>query len=118
MTSQKFKLKKDSFSDARGSYSRFLNIYCDHCGSHILLYQKDGPGPLKRLYQDRVFAPQNIVSPSKPTPLVCSACRSLIAIPAIYEKENRPAYLLLSYAFIKKVGTGEYPPKKAKLDVG
>jgi len=59
MNYQKFKLLKDKYSNAREKHSRFFNLYCYHCGSHILLYQKDGKpgGVFKRLYLDRIIAP-------------------------------------------------------------
>src|SRR3989338_8331432 len=53
------KFKSDKYRKTRGGYSRFLNVLCEHCGAKILVYQKDGHGPLKRLYFDRIFAPEN-----------------------------------------------------------
>jgi hypothetical protein len=122
MDIQKFKIKKDLYQDHRGGWSKFLNIYCDHCGEHILLYQKDGPGPLKRLYIDRIFAPEEISSLVNKNlkdicGLRCKVCNRLIGIPANYEKENRKAFLLLSYVFIKKIAKGIYPPEIKRIDV-
>ena len=56
------KFKSDKYRKARGNYSRFLNVLCEHCGAKILVYQKDGPGPLKRLYLDRIFAPEDLIN--------------------------------------------------------
>lgn len=109
MTKVIFDFKRDKYRKSRGDYSRFLNIFCDHCKSKILLYQKDGAGPLKRLYLDRIFAPieltkwQKIKQIKNVPKLVCKKCNRLIAIPGIYEKENRKALLLLSHTFIKKI---------------
>ena len=107
---EKFKLRKDSFRKARGGYARFIHIYCEHCGVQLLLYQKDGAGPLMRLYLDRIFAPKELVglqeSKKEISNLVCKKCKKLIGIPGIFEKENRPVYLLLSYAFTKKLAKG------------
>lgn len=97
-----FTLKHDVYRKSRGGYSRFLVISCSHCDEALLLYQKDGPGHLKRLYVDRIHAPK--IDGTKN--LVCKKCKRLIAIPGIYEKENRPVFFLLSYAFTKKVSTG------------
>lgn len=119
---QTFTIKRDKFKKNRGEYSRFLNIYCDHCGEHILLYQKDGPGPLKRMYLDRIHAPTEIAvlqttKNIKDIPnLICRKCKRPIGIPSVYEKENRKVYLLLSYSVIKKVGKGIYPPEFQRLE--
>ncbi len=110
-----FKLITDRYRKARGGYSRFLNIFCANCNNHLFLYQKDGPGPLKRAYLDRIIAPQNpkyAVNSIKSVPILkCSNCNAMIGKPYIYDKENRPAYLLERTAFTKKVTTGVYPPK-------
>lgn len=110
---KQFKIKKDRYRIARGGYSRFLNIFCQNCSSHILLYQKDGPGPLKRLYLDRIVAPDKLVNlhTGKAVPnLICGNCKQTIAIPGTYRKENRAVYLPLAYSITKKVTKGVYPP--------
>ena len=58
---KKSKLKQDKFRKSRGGYSRFLIINCEKCEGFIALYQKDGPGPLKRMYLDRIFSPKSLV---------------------------------------------------------
>ncbi len=117
---QKFHFKKGVFTNNRGGTLKFLNLYCEHCKIHILLYQKDGPGHLKRLYLDRIVAPDSFVGLEeldiKDIPrLVCQNCGRLIAIPDIYKEENRKVYSLLSYTFIPKIGKGEYPVEKENL---
>lgn len=100
------KLKSDKYRKARGGYSRFLNIFCEHCGAKVLVYQKDGTGPLKRLYLDRIFAPKGLVNfqtMSKMPNLVCSKCKTVLAIPYMYKKENRNAYRLFVGAVTKKI---------------
>ena len=77
------KFKSDKYRKTRGGYSRFLNVLCEHCGAKILVYQKDGPGPLKRLYLDRIFAPVNFANfqklPITKVPnLVCSKCKTVL----------------------------------------
>jgi hypothetical protein len=67
-------LKHDKYRKARGGYSRLLEIHCEHCSHVIALYQKDGPGSLKRL----------------------------LGIPYIYEKEKRPAFRLFQGSVTKK----------------
>lgn len=116
MERQTYKLKQDGFRKARGGYARFWNIYCAACQQHLLLYQKDGPGPLKRMYADRIIAPKELCENLSATrakhksPLICHKCRAVMALPYIYEKENRPAFLVTIGSLFKKVGRGFYPP--------
>ena len=112
-----YHFKQDQYSKQRGGYSRFLNLYCDHCGEYILLYQKDGPGYLKRLYLDRIIAPENVKKLGRAANLKCVKCKRILGIPSIYEEEKRRIYLLLSFAVIKKVTQGVYPPKIARLSI-
>lgn len=102
------KFRSDKYRKSRGGYSRFLNVLCKHCGAKILVYQKDGPGPLKRFYLDRIFAPENLANfqkiPITKVPnLVCSKCKTVLAIPYIYKKEQRKAYRLFVGAVTKKI---------------
>ena len=102
------KFKSDKYRKARSGYSRFLNVLCEHCGAKILAYQKDGPGRLKRLYLDRIFAPENLANfqklPINKIPnLTCSKCKSILAVPYIYRKEQRKAYRLFVGAVTKKI---------------
>ncbi len=80
-----YNFKKDRYSKARGGYSRFLNLYCAKCKSFLLLYQKDGPGILKRLYMDRIFAPVELIDLQKTN-----------------YKENRKSFHLKQGTFTKK----------------
>lgn len=107
---KKTTFKKDSYRQARGDYSRFLNITCHHCDAHVLVYQKDGPGELKRMYLDRIFALEKLANlqnlPIKKVPeLVCSKCKYTLAIAYVYSKEKRNAYRLFVGAVNKKVTT-------------
>lgn len=104
----KFKLKKDKFKNARGSYSRLLKLYCRKCNNFIAIYQKDGKGNLKRLYLDRIFAPENLVNLQKlklnEIPILkCSKCNETLGTPYIYEKEKRKAFKLYQDSLIKKI---------------
>lgn len=103
-------LKKDIYRKNRGGYSRFLNIFCDSCGAHLLLYQKDGPGELKRMYIDRILAPKILFSRSGE--FVCLFCKKIIGTYYIYEKEKRRAIRLYQGSIFKKVGIGIYPLEK------
>ena len=86
-----FRLKNDKYRVVRGGYSRFLNIYCSSCRFFLVLYQKDGPGILKRLYVDRIF---NKVILNKGKEFTCKSCKKVIGTFYIYKKENRPAIRL------------------------
>lgn len=111
---QRFELKRDKYRKARGGYSRFLNVFCANCGTHLFLYQKDGPGILKRAYLDRILAPEKLATfqnlDIKEVPnIVCENCNNLIGSPYIYEKESRKAILLNQGSFSKKLAKGFYP---------
>lgn len=104
----KFTAKKDKYSKARGGSSKFLILSCANCRREGFIYQKDGPGRLVRLYVDRFVAPQefveklnNITTKSEMSGLKCPYCDELLAVPMIYEKENRLAYRLLINKVIK-----------------
>lgn len=56
----KLTIKKDKYKSARGGYSRFLDICCRKCENKVLVYQKDGPGNLRRLYLDRIIYPEDM----------------------------------------------------------
>jgi ribosomal protein S27E len=103
-----FTFKKDQYRNARGGYSRFLNLFCESCGSHVALYQKDGPGELRRMYVDRIFVPE--VSKNERA-LICKSCGKILGTFYTYEKEKRPAIRLYQGSIIKKVGRGVYPPQ-------
>lgn len=105
---KKTTFKQDKYKKARGGYSRFLEIKCEKCRNLIALYQKDGPGSLKRMYLDRIFSPeklsrlQNIAIKKIPN-LVCSKCKQIIGIPYIYQKEKRPVFRLFEGSVTKKI---------------
>ena len=110
--------KKDRYSRDRGGNSQFIDLYCSNCNQHLLLYQKDGPGSLLRLYLDRIFEPQELAvlqstchSKSEVSQLKCPRCQQLVATPMVYERENRLAFNLLRGTFSKKKSEGMYPPQ-------
>ena len=99
------RLKKDAYRAARGGRSQLFDLSCERCGSHVALYQKDGPGPLKRIYLDRIHAPAALsagTSVRKMSDLVCTKCGEQLGIPMIYEKEGRIAYKLFQSVIAKK----------------
>ncbi|OGZ95510.1 MAG: hypothetical protein A3I44_03465 [Candidatus Sungbacteria bacterium RIFCSPLOWO2_02_FULL_51_17] len=64
-----------------------------------MIYQKDGPGVLKRLYLDRIATPQL----QGKTNFVCKKCKTILGIVVVYRKEKRAAYRLFAGAVTKKV---------------
>ncbi|MFH0740016.1 MAG: hypothetical protein V1819_03265 [bacterium] len=103
-----FSFKKDKYSNARGGYSRLLNVCCRKCESIIVVYQKDGPGNLRRLYFDRILSPENLAGLEtlniKNVPeLKCKKCNRVLGTPYVFEKEKRKAFRLYQDAVIKRV---------------
>jgi hypothetical protein len=94
-----FKLKQDKYREARGGYSRLLKVTCEYCGGLVCVYQKDGPGPLKRMYLDRIL---KVYADAK-AKLICKKCKSWLGIKSKYAKENRPCYILFESVIKKKV---------------
>ncbi len=98
----------DVYTEARGGDSGFLYISCGECDDPNIVYQKDGPGPLKRLYVDRIVWPPELVeglnsasSIDDLDPLECgNGCGNILAVPMIYEPEAR--FALLVTGAIKK----------------
>ncbi|MDP3900578.1 MAG: hypothetical protein Q8Q23_05895 [bacterium] len=94
------KLKNDKYRKSRGGYARFLKVLCESCGEFLFLYQKDGPGHLRRVYIDRIISPAMSDTAKQ---LICKSCKKVIGTFYIYDKEKRPAYRLYQDAVIKKI---------------
>jgi len=97
------KFKSDKFKKNRGGYSRWLSLSCGKCKNQLVLYQKDGPGILKRLYIDRIVSPNKMMEKEN---LECRKCKTLLGIKTVYKKENRPAFRLFVGAIEKKIVKG------------
>ncbi len=93
------KFVNDKFKKDRGGYSRLLRITCEKCGEFICLYQKDGPGHLRRMYSDRIHEP----TVSNTTKNLSCPNGHILGSKIVYEKENRPAFRLFVDAVIKKI---------------
>lgn len=93
-------MKNDTYSQARGGWSRILDISCEKCEQHVCFYQKDGPGPLKRMYVDRIIdkIPAGKV-------FICPNCKQELGIQITYKKENRLAYRLFQDSVKKRTTT-------------
>ncbi len=99
--SKNSKFQSDKFKKARGGFSRWLQVFCESCIAPIVIYQKDGPGILKRMYLDRMVN----VDTHKwlKSNLECPKCKTLLGVPIIYKKEDRPAIRLFAGAVGKKI---------------
>ena len=108
MKKTSFSFKKDKYKSARGGHSRLLNVFCRKCESIVVVYQKDGPGNLRRMYLDRIFSPDNLVGLQSlniediPT-LKCQKCSEVLGTPYIYIKEKRKAFRLYQDSVIKRI---------------
>ena len=85
-----------------------LNVCCRKCESVVAVYQKDGPGNLRRLYLDRIFAPANLVglqtlSINDVPALKCKKCSEVLGAPYIYAKEKRKAFRVYQDSVIKRL---------------
>ena len=102
------KFKNDSYKRNRGGHSRLLNILCTSCKKHLFYYQKDGPGPLQRLYLDRIYKSEKYAMLEKNLlkdipQLMCQNCGDLLGVPYVYPKEKRLAFRLFVAAISKKI---------------
>ena len=67
-----------------------LKISCKTCGKFLFHYQKDGPGPLKRSYLDRIIGKNSLVT--QKDWVYCPHCKVCLGFNEPYAKEdNRPA---------------------------
>ena len=105
------KLKNDKYRKKRGGTAKLIDVICKNCNSKVLLYQKDGPGWLKRCYLDRIFWPieysklqnkKSINSPERMPKLVCLNCGRLIGTPDKH-KDGRLAFTLLKGSFKRRI---------------
>src|SRR5512133_821578 len=95
--------KNDQYKKHRGERSRWLLLSCEKCNNNVAVYQKDGPGILKRLYLDRIVEPNKISDKN----FICKECKTVLGVKTIYKKENRPAYRLFVGAIDKKTISGK-----------
>ncbi|MFH1188983.1 MAG: hypothetical protein V1652_04035 [bacterium] len=105
---REIELKRDKYKRARGGYSKLLELSCSQCATFVALYQKDGHGSLKRMYLDRIIAPETLVglerTPFKELPLfTCTKCKHVLGAPFLYKKEKRPSFRLFEGSVGKKI---------------
>ena len=101
-----FGFKRDGYARSRGGTSVWLVISCGSCDTPLLLYQKDGPGRLLRLYLDRIFVPADLPHAD----LACPHCQTVMAVSFVYLPEDRPALRLIPGRWQKRVtNQGVFP---------
>lgn len=80
----------DKFRNNRGSWSRILKVSCKSCRTFLFHYQKDGAGPLKRSYLDRILDKNTLAVQNDW--VYCPHCKICLGFNEPYAKEdNRPA---------------------------
>ena len=77
----------DAFTKSRGDPC-LICIHCKKCSKLIFIYQKDGPGPLKRSYLDRICRAFIDLENSM---IRCPSCEAKLGFLDVYEKESRKA---------------------------
>lgn len=99
-----YKIQRDRFQKDRlklGGETIMLSISCASCEEPLLVYQKDGLGPLKRCYVDRIAWQTGGEKDLTHDPLKCPTCKETVGTPMIYKKEDRPAVRMDNSKFHK-----------------
>jgi hypothetical protein len=103
-------MKKDKYFRERGGKAKIINVSCTSCGKLIFVYQKDGPGWLKRCYLNRIIEPQEYAKMQKDKRikepydfgnLVCT-CGNVLGSP-IKHKDGRLAFHLIRGKFKRTI---------------
>lgn len=105
----RIRMKKDKYLRAKGGKAQIVNVLCTNCGKSVLLYQKDGPGWLKRCYLNRILGPRkweelqhNLkIKESNDMPNLVCDCGALIGVP-MRHKDERLAFFLKRGKFKRK----------------
>jgi len=99
---------KDKYFRERGGSAKIINVSCAKCKNKLFIYQKDGPGWLKRCYVNRILWPENYIilaknknlEPKELPLLKCSSCQEIIGSP-MRHKDGRIAFSLIRGKFIR-----------------
>jgi hypothetical protein len=100
------KIKRDKYLQKRGGTAKIMNVSCVKCGNSVLVYQKDGPGWLKRCYLNRIIAPpefaclqhNSLIKEPKDLGNLRCKCGEVIGFPVIH-KDKRLAFHLFKGKF-------------------
>ncbi|MFH0808758.1 MAG: hypothetical protein V1888_04050 [archaeon] len=95
----------DKYLRKRGGTAKIINVSCSNCGELLFVYQKDGPGWLKRCYLNRILEPKKYSMLQGKTKnlkdfgnLVCEKCGIVIGSP-MKHKDERLAFNLIRGKF-------------------
>jgi|SRR3989339_150356 len=106
------KIRKDKYLRERGGSAKIINVSCVKCGKLLFVYQKDGPGWLKRCYLNRIISPEKystlkdkVKDPKQLGNLVCQ-CGEVLGSPIIY-KDGRIAFHLIRGNFKRSLNKTE-----------
>jgi len=103
-------MKKDKYFRERGGTAKIINVSCASCGKLIFVYQKDGPGWLKRCYLNRIIEPKefaqiqkdkSIREPNDFSNLKCN-CGNILGSP-MKHKDGRLAFHLIRGKFKRSI---------------
>jgi hypothetical protein len=101
-------MKKDKYLRARGGNAKMINVSCMKCECLLFVYQKDGPGWLKRCYLNRIIFPEKygkiqeeVKDIKEMKNLVCD-CGEIIGSPMVH-KDNRLAFHLIRGKFKRTI---------------
>lgn len=96
---------KDKYLRKRGGTAKVVNVSCSNCGDLLFIYQKDGPGWLKRCYLNRILEPvkyselqESVKDVGDVKNLVCEGCGSIVGSP-MKHKDDRLAFRLMKGKF-------------------
>ncbi len=102
------KIKRDKYLSERGGTAKIIKVSCGSCVKLIFVYQKDGPGWLKRCYLNRILEPgeyaqmqkeYRLKDPKDMKNLVC-VCGELLGTPVRYN-DGRLAFQLIRGKFTR-----------------
>jgi len=103
----KMPIKKDKYLNARGGTVKFVDVSCTNCGEMFSVYQKDGPGWLKRCYLNRIIESSfyGIKKVEDIKNLTCS-CGNTIGTP-MKHKDGRLAFKLIRGNFVRTLNKSQ-----------
>lgn len=96
-------IKKDRYFRERGGSAKIINVLCSRCENKLLVYQKDGPGWLKRCYLNRIIEPKyDVKTDLKNMKNLTCSCGEIIGSPMMH-KDGRLAFHLIRGKFKRKI---------------
>jgi len=99
-------MKRDKYFRKRGGTAKIIDVSCAACGKLIFVYQKDGPGWLKKCYLNRIIEPKEYSEMQKDKDIKESSdfnnlrcvCGNILGSP-MKHKDDRLAFHLIRGKF-------------------